>query len=136
MSFWYTRVWGLSGLLYASFISAEQDEGERVKGWFPRRCVKLPDSYYSSDSGDKQASSDAKTEQNSKQKTVENHKDEVKEKPPSSSTASKTKGDTQKNPKRTQATAGEGGASGTTPTSGARKRAKKSKTAKKKETNT
>ena len=107
-----------------------------MKGWFPRRCVKLPDSYYSNDSGNKQASSDTK---NSKQETSENHEDVVKAKPPSASVALKSKGaagDSQeKKPKVTQSTSEGDGASGTTPTSGARKRAKKSKTDKKKGTN-
>ena len=120
-------------------VLAQQDEDERVKGWFPRRCVKLPEKYYSTNDSDKQTSSDAKTGQSSKQRTIEDHEDDVKAKPASLSTTSKAQTNTaQKKSKVTQSPSGgsESGASGTTPTSGARKRAKKSKTDKKKETGT
>ena len=101
-----------------------------MKGWFPRRCVKLPDRYYSSDNGGKRTLSDSKTEPNSTPKpTAEGHNDGVDKKAPSLSAAPKSQNDPHSKPLSTESKSarGSGASSGTTPTFGARKRTKKPK---------
>ena len=99
-------------------ITALQDSGERVRGWFPRSCVKIPDYDYSKDS-----------DRASQEREIKS--DHLDKKTPESKTTtdSPSKGEGKAGTKRgEEKTKSEGGgAMGTTPTSGARKRSKKTK---------
>lgn len=109
--------------LCEAFISAAQDDDdERVRGWFPRRCVKIPEHPHHHHSDEDHASS-----------TQTNDKGDVVKSSPTSATSSPSKGKevkdgSLKEKDKSKSSLSQGsGATGTTPTSGARKRAKKDK---------
>ena len=107
-----------------------------MKGWFPRRCVKIADSHNSSDEGCKPGFSDSKTEQNSNtESTTESLNNGVNGRSPSLSTTLKSQSDgliSEPLSTESESTGGSGTASGAMPTFGARKRAKKPETDQKK----
>ena len=115
----WSHNYALYMLVYHCYlITALQDSGERVRGWFPRSCVKIPNYDDSKDSDRASQEREVKS----------NHLD--KETPESKpTTASPSKGEGKAATKRgDEKTKSEGGgAMGSTPTSGARKRSKKTK---------
>ena len=115
------------------YNTALQDEDERVRGWFPRRCVKIPDHrsyHHHGEAGDHTSQSvinehdqEAKPENNLKVQDVC-----VKPKPTSSSVSQAKEGSLKRSRDKSKTShTREGVASGTTPTAGARKRVKKDK---------